>query len=204
MKKFLLLLLLLLTLVMLVGCTSNSKGIQSTEAPTPTAAAEVKPDEALMKQLMDAIGSDLMARAKAANFQLNTKFRHYAYKPYESWVPREGEYTDDILYITVEVYAPKTPGVLADSELMRELQYAIIDSNIFDLTEDEKAALKTLCYSSEKREASMKVKDRFVELHFLEFDANAVLTIGNVHNSIKTNVHFEDWSRTYHWENFFR
>ena len=127
-----------------------------------------------------------------------------AAKPYEGWVPREGDSTEDILFIMVEVHAPKEPGVRADVDLMRELQYAIIDSNIHDLTEEEKAELKSLCYSNEKREGSLRVKDPLVELHFLEFDAKAVLTIGHINSGVKTNAHSEDWSRTYKWEAFFR
>ena len=203
MKKLVFLLLVFLLSVALVGCTSTSEEKQRADAPAATEVVEVKPDEALMAQLIDSVGSDLMARAKAANFQLNTKFRNFAYQPYEGWEPREGDCTDDILYITVEVYAPKAPGVAADSELMRELQYAIIDSNIFDLTEEEKAELKSISYSPENREDRLNVKDQFVELHFLEFDAKAVLTISNINNGMKTDVHFEDWHRTYKWEEFF-
>ena len=202
MKKTGILLLMLAVLVALSGCASNSAEKQSavvTAAPAATAAAEVKPDEILMKKLLDTIGDDLMARCKAANFQLNTKFRHYDYAPNEGWKPGENDYTDDLLFVTVEIYAPKNPGERADSELMRELQYAVIDSDIFTLTEEEKAELKSLFYSAEKREARMTVKDPTVELHFLEFDKNAVLTINGLDNSLKTRAHREDWYRTYQW-----
>ena len=80
MKKIRFLLLVALALVMLAGCASDSE-VKQSAAPAATEVAQVKPDEVLMKQLMNAIGSDLMTRGKEANFQLNVKFRHYAYEP---------------------------------------------------------------------------------------------------------------------------
>lgn len=199
MKKIVITLLVFSLLSALVGCSSSTPASKITDAPTEAPVSEPKPDEALMQKLRDAIGTDLLERGKAANFQLITKFRHYEYAPYEGWVPDEDDYTDDLLFVTVEIYAPKNPGERADTELVRALQYAIIDSDIFMLNEEEKAELKSIVYSAENREDRMKVKDPSVELHFLEFDKNAVLTINGHDNTLKTRAHREDWYRSYQW-----
>jgi len=155
-----------------------------TVAPTqvPTAAPAdssghtyADPDygAAIIRQVMDYMGDDLIARGKEAGFKLSASVAYYVYTPWnEEW-----ELSDEA------AKAPKTQisfvlksaigstmygNNTVDCDLMRELQCAIIDSGVFPLSAEDAAYLKSVNYGGVNWADEYIRGDYIVNLHINE------------------------------------
>ena len=100
-------------------------------------------DEEVVKKLMAYMGDDLIQRLKDAKIVLNFDFTYY--------VPsdEEADYENGQLQISVELRsAVKStwPEFIVDTDLLREAQYAVLESGVFDFTQEEIDMFKQYYY----------------------------------------------------------
>lgn len=202
------LLALILMLAVLLGSACCS------EIETQPDSADLSPEDAIIQQLMTAIGPELMERAKAGGYTLSVKFRNYEFVTRESWTPSEKDNTEDVRMISVEILSPNGSTMYGnntvDVELMKALQYAVIDSGIFGLAEADAAALKERYYTVETRYTNTNViaeDGAYVELHIDEtpFGNSVICYVRHLNRhaqySSLTNIgHRENRAIRYQWD----
>lgn len=158
MKKFLLILLALICAICFTGCSADKEAESSGEGAAATAQpeAEVYPDEEIVRAVIDAIGPELMARAKDAGYLLEFDFRGYDYKPADESDPDR----PDSCHITISFESPMGSNEFenntVDTELMSSVHSAIIDSGVFVMSDETKAAFKANYYGSETQQSDLR------------------------------------------------
>lgn len=130
-----------------------------TPVPTAVPAASgdgsyVDPDygAAIIRRVLDAIGPELIARGKEADFKMRSNVSYLLIDPEEvsslESVPEEDK-TRVLIYFDIRsamgstIYGNNT----VDYDVLREIQYAIIDSGVFDITAEEAEELKSYVYT---------------------------------------------------------
>lgn len=216
MKKRIFLFLALSMLVVLTGCTAKSTNPQSANTPQVTEAAKATPvsNPVIVQKLLDAIGPELIERGKAAELNLTISYSEYAYEPDEGWTPKESDNTEDTYMLSVSmrsaIGSTGPEAFTVDVETMKEILYAVIDSGVFNLTEEGAATLKEHHYSQKNRYEDMFVPDvngRRVTLNIDETPSGyeAICSIGlNKMNEdfskVITDGHVKKNSYFYKWD----
>lgn len=168
MKKWMpMLLALLLTVTMCGWAEEEVMGSSSEEE-----VAESYPEDVYVQMATDAIGEDLTKRAQEAGYSLSIKLEQYEINPpYEGYEPKEDEIAGTLV-ISLEVRSPIGSTIYGnntvDCDLMYELQCALIDSGIFELSDEDIATLKAQYYAPDHWNSSTIVADGHVELHINE------------------------------------
>jgi len=211
MKKLLLVLALLLSLT-LVSCASDDSKDPDKSNPNNDASqddgsnAEEVAGE-IIDKIMDSIGEDLAERAKAAGYRLETRIRHYKFELPEghTLTEREQEQAFDKIFVETIIYSPEGSTTYGnntvDCDLLRELQYAILDAGVFGLSEEDIVKGKSESYTAGKS-LNIYLKNGDVSVNILEapFGNSAMVQIGDINNSrILYLYHKNDWTLDYDW-----
>lgn len=158
MKRLLIIMLALICALGFTGCSDDKKAGSSGEGAAATAQpeAEVYPDEEIVRMVTEAIGPELTTRAKDAGYLLEFDFRGYDYKPKDESDPDR----PDSFHITISFESPMGSNDFenntVDVELMSAVHSAIIDSGVFVMSDEDKAAFKANYYGSEDQQSELR------------------------------------------------
>lgn len=228
MKKWMPMLLALLLTVMMCGCaeekvtesntkeevmesspeeevTENNSKEEVMESSPEKEVMESYPEDVYVQMAIDAIGEDLMTRAKEAGYSLSITLEQYEFNPpYEEYELKEDEIADPLV-ICLEVRSPIGSTLYGnntvDCDLMYELQCALIDSGIFELSGDEIATLKEQYYAPDHWNSSTLVANGHVELHINESPGGYEALIMLRHWQVAdTTIHRLVRQSVYTWE----
>lgn len=165
---------------------------------------EVYPEQEIVQQLMDAVGTDLAERAKAAGFSLDINFSYYKFELPENRTLPEGQDTEDHLLIEIDLRSAIGTTLYGnntvDCALMAELQHAILHSGVFALTDEEISYLSEYAYTPDSNFADVYVADDSINMHINETPGGYEAILFLRHWG-KPDVSFYklDWSSTYEW-----
>ena len=157
MKKLLIVMLALICALGFTGCSADKEAESTGEnAATARPEAVVYPDEEIVRMVTEAIGPELMARAKDAGYLLEFDFRSYDYKPTGESDPDR----PDSFHVTISFESPMGSNEFenntVDIELMSAVHSAIIDSGVFVMVDEDKAAFKANYYGSEDQQSELR------------------------------------------------
>lgn len=203
--------LLLACLLCCAGCSSDKDSAPAGNAATGQPAAESYYDEEVVAKLMSAMPAELVTRAKDTGYTLSTFVMQYVYTPADESDPAR----PDSYRINVSMNSPigstHPDNDNVDIELMREMLCAVVDSGIFDLNEEEKAALKANYYGAEDFEWELRVGN--VDLSIVETPSayNVLIDISSFDtaepdvryaNDLLKAGYTEGWAANWDWDEF--
>lgn len=195
-RIFALLLMILAIFLAACGNETDDKTPKSTQAP----AGKIDPQAETVKKIMDAMGEDLIRRAKDAGFSLYIDFQAYAPGRHNE----EMKDMPEVVGISIELRSPtgvtQFNNFTLDTALMKEIQYALIDANVFDLTEEEKNVFKAEWFEENNRGCDLYVNEKHANMHMSDTPSGdqAVLYLRNIGHI--PNMYYESWYQDYEWD----
>ncbi|MBE6541855.1 MAG: hypothetical protein E7672_05345 [Ruminococcaceae bacterium] len=213
MKKLLLVLALLLSLT-LVSCASDDskdpdKSNTNNDASQDDGSNAEEVAGEYLKKVMDSIGDDLAARAKAAGYDFQVGVKHFKFElPEDYTIPDDKqELASDQILISIQISSPMGSTTYGnntvDCDLLRDLQYAVLESGVFDLSAEDIEEGKSILYSVEKTAWNNSLKNGDIYFNIVETPSgyNVLVQIHDVaYRRIIDSCHKNDWSITYLWD----
>ena len=144
MKKFFSILLALCLLCAAASAESvQDRGKQLRDTAERKKLAEA---DAVITQLKESIGEELWEQAKAEGLELVFWGIKQVYAPRDGQEPDEDDFTEDCLSLQIMLRTTvdfdwENPN----TDIMYQLYNAIVDSPVFDLTDEDRTALKAAC-----------------------------------------------------------
>lgn len=164
-------------------------GISGAGSGTIAVIPDKNSAESVYTQIMDSIGPDLAARAQEAGFNLDISVACYS----GSGAALNSISVELRSAIGTAMYGSNT----VDWELMRDIQLAVIDSGVFELTPDEIETARSTYYTPDHHNDDIDFASG-VNLHINEtpFGYEAILYLR--HNSSFSDYTFE-YSVSFDW-----
>ncbi len=156
----------------------------------------------LAKKILDTMGKDLIQKAKDAGFTLKMNFKNY------TPVASREELKGAPAVLTISVYLTSAAGsanpdnFTLDVELMKQLQYAILDANVFDLTADEINTLKSDWFQKDDVEGIIDIEQKHVRMKIerLGSGKNRYANLAVMHWGHVPDFYNDSWYVTYNWD----
>ena len=165
------------------------------EAPdSPLVAAE----EEIMNQLLQAMGEELVQRAKAGGFRRKVNF--------DPGEPKEAAEGQPPSVLSVEIDIRSAMGTVlykantVDCDLLAELEAAAVASGIFPLTEAEAEQFLQHRYTPDARYADVYSEDESVNLHIDETPSSEAIVMLRPWNTLWKNTYVLLRSSQYGWD----
>lgn len=161
---------------------------------SPLVAAE----EEIMNQLLQAMGEELVQRAKDGGFRRKVNFDHGE--------PKEAAEGQPLSVLSVEIDIRSAMGTVlykantVDCDLLAELEAAAVASGILPLTEAEAEQFLQHRYTPDARYADVYSEDESVNLHIDETPSSEAIVMLRHWNTLWKNTYVLLRSSQYGWD----
>lgn len=169
------------------GLTNASVQIDTeSEVATESVAAETIPGEDVVAMILEAVGEDTIARAKDAGITLSVDITGYS--------------NGDILY-SIEIRSAISstwPDNTVDWEVMRDIQTAVLDLNLFNMSADDISLFKDSYYTPSSHYYDIDISGG-INLHVNETPSyEAIVYIRHSRNGYSSSD--RTWTSSWKWD----
>lgn len=180
-------------MVVLVACGGTEKAGDNFDKTNP---------HDLAKKILDTMGKDLIQRAKDAGFTLKMSFKNYTPVASREELKGAPAVLDISIYLTSAAGSANPDDFSLDVELMKEIQYAILDANVFDLTTDEISALKSDWFKKDDIEGMIDIEQKHVRMKMERMGSgkNRYANLNVTHWGHVPDFYNDSWYVTYNWD----
>ncbi len=156
----------------------------------------------LAKKILDTMGKDLIQKAKDAGFTLKMNFKNYTPVASREELKGAPAVLDVSVYLTSAAGSANPDDFTLDVELMKQLQYAILDANVFDLTADEINTLKSDWFQKDDVEGIIDLDEKHVRVTVERQGSgkNRYASLAVMHWGHVPDFYNDSWYVTYKWD----
>ncbi len=156
----------------------------------------------IANKILDTMGQDLIQRARDAGFTLKMGFKNYTPVASREELKGAPAVLNISIYLTSAAGTAKTDDFTLDVELMKELQYAILDANVFDLTTDEINTLKSDWFRKDDTAGIIDLEEKDVRLQIEHPGSgkNRYAKVSVTHWDHIPDFYNDSWYVTYNWD----
>lgn len=156
----------------------------------------------LANKILDTMGKDLIQKAKDAGFTLKMNFKNYTPVASREELKGAPAVLNISIYIISAAGSANPDGFTLDAELMKELQYAILDANVFDLTADDITALKSDWFREDDTEGIVDLEEKHVRLQIGREGSgkNRYAKVSVTHWGHIPDFYNDSWCVSYNWD----
>ena len=156
----------------------------------------------IANRILDTMGKDLIQKAKDAGFTLKMNFKNYTPVASREELKGAPAVLNISVYLTSAAGSANPDDFTLDTELMKELQYAILDANVFDLTTDEINTLKSDWFQKDDVEGIIDIEQKHVRVKIerLGSGKNRYASVNVMHWGHVPDFYNDSWYVNYKWD----
>lgn len=190
----------ILLVCLMVILTACGDGKKADDAKAPAASVDIP--AYTVNKVLDTMGDELVQKAKDAGFVLKVNFKNYTPVASQEELKGAPDVMKISIYLNSAAGTANPDAITLDAELMKQIQYAILDADVFGLTDDEKNTLKSDWFKEGDYTGLIDIEEKHVRLEIKHQGSGknryAQVSIGHWGNI--PDFYNDTWYVNYTWD----